>query len=212
MADPQGKILVNRLYSEHSAELAFILLIHPQLAKRSATMIVDNLPAIAKTLGGKQMEMSQVQLKDVEALLDDTSAVSSPKLKRYIWSVKQMLQKESLAKLGVNLKVDGEEGTGAIPKETQLLQNDPNPFNPDTWIPYQLASDAPVTIRIYNLKGQLIRTLNLGNQKAGYYLAKGRAAYWDGKNSSGDKVASGVYFYTLQADNFRATRKMVIVK
>jgi hypothetical protein len=114
--------------------------------------------------------------------------------------------------LGANLIVDEKEEIGAIPGETRLLQNLPNPFNPDTWIPYKLASDASVTISIYNLKGQLIRALHLENQKAGNYLTKDRAAYWDGKNSLGDKVASGIYFYTLQAGNFRATRKMVIVK
>ncbi|MFQ6040114.1 MAG: FlgD immunoglobulin-like domain containing protein [Candidatus Poribacteria bacterium] len=209
MADPQGEILVNRLYNEHSVELAFILLTQPQLARRGAAIIVDNLPEIARTLDGEPMEMSQVQLTEVETLLNDVAAVGSPKLKSYIWSVKRMLQKKSLAKLGVNLKFNAEE---EIPEATQLLQNTPNPFNPDTWIPYRLASDAPVTISIYNQNGQLIRTLNLGNQKAGNYLTKGRAAYWDGKNSSGDKVASGVYFYTLKAGDFKTTRKMAIVK
>jgi len=99
-----------------------------------------------------------------------------------------------------------------LPKQTVLLQNYPNPFNPDTWLPYQLAQDAPVTISIYNSKGQLIRTLHLGNQKAGIYLTKDKTAYWDGKDSFGQKVASGLYFYTLQAGKFTATRKMVIVK
>jgi len=209
MADPQGEILVNRLYNEHSVELAFILLTRPQLARRGAAIIVDNLPAIAGTLNGKPMKMRQAQLTEVETLLNEVSAVSSPKLKSYIWSVKQMLKQKSLAKLGVNLRVNAEEG---IPESTQLLQNTPNPFNPDTWIPYRLASDAPVTISIYNQNGQLIRTLNLGNQKAGNYLTKNRAAYWDGKNSSGDKVASGVYFYTLKSGGFQTTRKMAIVK
>jgi len=114
--------------------------------------------------------------------------------------------------LEANLIVDEEEEIGEIPGETRLLQNQPNPFNPDTWIPYRLASDASVTISIYNPRGQLIRALHLENQKAGNYLTKDRAAYWDGKNSSGDKVASGIYFYTLQAGDFKATRKMVIMK
>ena len=103
-------------------------------------------------------------------------------------------------------------GDHGIPLTTKALQNYPNPFNPDTWIPYRLAVDAPVTITIYNLKGQLIRTIALGNQKAGVYVTKGKAAYWDGRDDVGEKVGSGVYFYTLQAGEFVATRKMLIVK
>ncbi|MBC8229448.1 T9SS type A sorting domain-containing protein [bacterium] len=98
------------------------------------------------------------------------------------------------------------------PTHTMLFQNFPNPFNPETWIPFQISADAPVTIRIYTAKGQLVRVLNLGTRKAGTNLTKNRAAYWDGKNSLGQPVASGVYFYNLQAGEFRATRKMVIVK
>ena len=99
-----------------------------------------------------------------------------------------------------------------IPAKFALLQNYPNPFNPVTWIPYQLAQDAPVTIKIYNAKGKVVHTIAWGNQVAGTYLTKDKAAYWDGTDSLGEKVASGVYFYTLQAGEFRATRKMVIMK
>jgi hypothetical protein len=99
-----------------------------------------------------------------------------------------------------------------IPSRTALFQNYPNPFNPDTWLPYQLATDAPVSIRIYNTQGQLIRLINLGNQKAGIYMTKDRATYWDGQNATGQAVSSGVYFYQLKAGDFFATRKMVIVK
>jgi len=99
-----------------------------------------------------------------------------------------------------------------LPKQTTLLQNYPNPFNPDTWIPFKLAQDISVTINIYDTKGQLIRTLHLGNQRAGIYLAKEKAAYWDGRNQTGEEVACGVYFYTLQAGQFKATRRMLIVK
>ncbi|MBC8229936.1 T9SS type A sorting domain-containing protein [bacterium] len=95
---------------------------------------------------------------------------------------------------------------------TALLQNYPNPFNPETWLPYQLAQDTNVTISIYNLKGQPVRTLFLDNQSTGVYVMKHKAAYWDGRNSFGQQVASGLYFYTLQAGKFRATRKMVILK
>jgi len=98
------------------------------------------------------------------------------------------------------------------PKTSALLPNYPNPFNPDTWIPYQLSKDGYAAIRIYNIKGQLIRKLNLGNKPASYYLDKSEAAYWDGKNDTGEKAASGIYFYQLQSSDFRATRRMLILK
>ena len=96
--------------------------------------------------------------------------------------------------------------------ENQLLQNYPNPFNPDTWIPFKLAQSVPVTISIYDTKGQLIRTLHIGNKGAGIYVTKDKAAYWDGMDYFGQRVSSGVFFYTLRAGDFRATRKMLIVK
>ncbi|MBM3242075.1 T9SS type A sorting domain-containing protein [Candidatus Poribacteria bacterium] len=95
---------------------------------------------------------------------------------------------------------------------TDLYANYPNPFNPDTWIPYSLSPDSDVTIRIYNSAGRLVRTLNLGRQVAGIYMDKDKAAYWDGKDDLGQQVASGVYYYTLRAGDFSATRKMVILK
>ncbi len=100
----------------------------------------------------------------------------------------------------------------ASPTETVLLPNYPNPFNPETWIPYDLAEDAEVHIHIYNLKGESIRQLSLGFQTAGIYRTPSRAAYWDGRNASGEPVASGSYFYMLQAGRFKATRQMVIIK
>ena len=99
-----------------------------------------------------------------------------------------------------------------IPEETALLHNYPNPFNPETWIPYQLAEPAEVTIRIYTASGVLARTLALGYQPAGIYEYRSRAAYWDGKNEVGEPVASGIYFYTLTAGDFTATGKMLIRK
>ena len=99
-----------------------------------------------------------------------------------------------------------------LPTETVLLPNYPNPFNPETWIPYDLARDAEVQIHIYNLKGESIRRLSLGFQTAGTYRTPSRAAYWDGRNSIGEPVASGPYFYTLQAGEVKTTRQMVILK
>ena len=99
-----------------------------------------------------------------------------------------------------------------LPKETALLPNYPNPFNPETWIPYQLAEPADVTVYIHSMNGVLVRTLKLGYQSAGMYQNQNRAAYWDGRNEHGEPVASGVYFYTLTTGKFTATRKMLIRK
>ena len=99
-----------------------------------------------------------------------------------------------------------------IPEETALFGNYPNPFNPETWIPYQLAESAEVTLTIYDTNGQLVRHLALGHQAAGIYRSRSRAAYWDGRNQLGESVVSGLYFYTLTAGEFTATRRMLILK
>ena len=98
------------------------------------------------------------------------------------------------------------------PKATVLLPNYPNPFNPETWIPYHLADAADVTLTVYDTQGVLVRRLDLGYQPAGYYTDRAKAAYWDGRNESGESVASGVYFYQLRAGGYSALRRMVIVK
>ena len=97
-------------------------------------------------------------------------------------------------------------------RENALLANFPNPFNPETWIPYQLAKSADVSISIHAIDGKLVRALDLGHQPAGVYYNRSRAAYWDGRNEFGEPVASGVYFYTITAGDFTATRKMLIRK
>ena len=98
------------------------------------------------------------------------------------------------------------------PLATRLQANYPNPFNPETWIPYQLATDSDITIRVYDASGRIVRTLFIGHQAAGYYLSRGEAAYWDGKNELGERVASGIYIYELTTPTFRQTRRLVILK
>ena len=99
-----------------------------------------------------------------------------------------------------------------LPNETALLSNYPNPFNPETWIPYQLAAATDVTVTIYDVRGVVVRRLALGHQTVGFYQSRARAAHWDGRNQLGEKVASGLYFYTLTAGEFTATGKMLIRK
>ena len=104
------------------------------------------------------------------------------------------------------------QGTSVIPDKTALLTNYPNPFNPETWIPYQLAKPAEVTLTIYDIRGVVVRELKLGHQAAGMYHSRSRAIHWDGRNNIGEQVATGVYFYTFKAGDFTATRKLLIRK
>ena len=115
---------------------------------------------------------------------------------------------ESIADAVLSIRLD----SIGKPKLTQLLQNFPNPFNPETWIPYQLEKSADVTLQIYDTTGDIVRTLDLGFKQEGFYMTRTTAAYWDGRNNIGERVASGVYFYSLQTPDFSATRKMLILK
>ena len=115
---------------------------------------------------------------------------------------------EHLANAVLSVKLDGI----GKPNQNLLLQNYPNPFNPETWIPYQLSEDSSVSVSIYDTTGKLVRTLSLGFQSAGFYNSRERAAYWDGRNALGERVASGIYFYQLTTPTFQQTRRLVIVK
>ena len=115
---------------------------------------------------------------------------------------------ENIANAVLSISLDG---TGK-PNQNLLLQNYPNPFNPETWIPYQLSEDSPVSISIYDTTGKLVRTLSLGYQSAGFYNSREYAAYWDGRNVLGERVASGIYFYQLTTPSFQQTRRLVILK
>ena len=99
-----------------------------------------------------------------------------------------------------------------IPAETELLRNFPNPFNPETWIPYHLSEDAEVNLTIYDISGEVVRDIDVGHQTAAKYDTRAKAIYWDGRNRFGEQVASGIYFYHLDAGDFSGTRKMVILK
>ncbi len=103
-------------------------------------------------------------------------------------------------------------GTWGEVKGTELHQNFPNPFNPETWIPFSLSEPKRVRIRIYTSTGQLVRTLDLGQKPSGVYLSKEKAACWDGRNESGETVASDVYFYSMEAGELASMRKMVMAR
>ena len=147
----------------------------------------------APTLFG--MKMSAVQIDHLQEQIDLLIATNdrSPAAMRVLVYLQQLL-------------------VTARPEKTQLLANYPNPFNPETWIPYELATDTDVRLTIYNTQGVVIRTLQFGHQSAGYYTGRDRAAYWDGRNALGEQVASGLYFYQLETDEMSLMRKMVILK
>ena len=149
--------------------------------------------AAAPTLLG--MKFSAVQIQRLQMLIDQliASGDRSPAALKTLIYLQQLI-------------------ATARPEKTQLLANYPNPFNPETWIPYELATQTDVRLTIYNAQGVVIRVLHLGQQSAGYYTDRERAAYWDGRNSQGEQVASGVYFYQLETDEMSSLRKMVILK
>ena len=128
---------------------------------------------------------------NLDGTIEDDSAVSSDEL------VRTLLDK---------VKIADAEG------RSSLLQNYPNPFNPETWIPFYLVKEADVSIRIFNINGKLIRILSLGHKEPGLYMDRDRAIHWDGKNEAGEEITSGMYFYTITAGNFSATRKMIVKK
>jgi len=133
------------------------------------------------------------ELKSLYALIDENSHPNAVELKLLLRKLIALAERR-------------------IPSKTSLGQNYPNPFNPDTWIPYNLAYDASITITIYNAKGQRIRSLSLGTQLAGEYLTKDKAVSWDGRNEYGEQVGSGTYFYQLQVGDFSAIKKMILLK
>ena len=143
------------------------------------------------------------------------ATITTESLQRYIDAAKQLNRTDAAFQKGIavleHLFATWRESE-AVPDVTALLTNYPNPFNPETWIPYQLAAPAEVTLTIYAADGKVVRTLTLGHQAVGIYQSKSRAVSWDGKNQFGEPVASGVYFYTLTAGDFTATRRMLILK
>ena len=144
------------------------------------------------------------------ALASPASVWTAANLQRWIDKAKQHNIRDATFRQGIAVL---EQLLATLqPKATALLANYPNPFNPETWIPYHLAQPAEVTLQIHAINGALVRTLILGHQPAGIYEHRRRAAYWDGRNEQSERVASGIYFYTITAGDFTATRKMLIWK
>ena len=172
-----------------------------------------------------------LDLVAVSAHLDETTTSASPTARREQWSFHAIPTDARITPKTIQEWIDiahtADDGsltfrrgianlnallTMLAPAETTLLPNYPNPFNPETWIPYRLAHPADVTLTIYDTKGAPVRRLDLGHQSAGHYTDRAKAAYWDGRAETGEPVASGVYFYSLSAGDYSATRKMLILK
>ena len=169
------------------------------------TINVLDLIVVAQNLGESTAAASPFGIADIEDFGVDPAVIQA-------WITQAEVENDGSLAFRQGIENLQRLLAALLPEETALLPNYPNPFNPETWIPYQLAESADVTVHIYAAGGVLVRTLALGHQAAGIYERRTRAAYWDGKNEAGESVASGVYFYTLTTGDFTATRKMLIVK
>ena len=186
-------------------------------------IVAENFGSFGPTLTGDVNGDGEVNREDINAVLDalevaaaaPAAVPTSERLQRWIDQAKRLNRTDGRFQKGIavlqHLLTTLRE-TETVPKATALLANYPNPFNPETWIPYQLANPADVTLTIYSVDGAFVRTLVLGHQPAGMYHSRSRAVYWDGRNQIGEPVASGLYFYTFTAGEFTATRKMLIRK
>ena len=193
----------------------------------SGDVDINDLVAVVENFGSATPGRNDVDSDgDVDAddirrvfneLLDTEAAAGAPALTHTAKTLQHYLQQTKARGVGANFQrglavLEELLEPFLIPDASSLLHNYPNPFNPETWFPYQLAAASDVTFAIYSVDGRLVRTLSLGYQAAGVYRSRSRAAYWDGRNALGESVASGVYFYTLTAGDFIATGKMLIRK
>jgi RNA polymerase sigma factor (sigma-70 family) len=204
-----GRDIIN-LYYQNSPEVAKILTNNPVLAVRSAAILKEVMLGIRSLIGdrkGVDIAMTPALYSRIDRLFEDIGKEGSEEMAHTLSMLSNWLNEYKGMRFSRIWRiVNGDE-----PK-FGLMQNHPNPFNPETWIPYALGEDTYVVIRIYSSAGHLVRILNLGRKPAGFYTDKAKAAYWDGANQMGETVASGVYFYTMQAGEYTATRKMLIVK
>ena len=174
---------------------------------RTGTIATENVSSAARRSSAVWADLNRKSVVEAGdklkvALYDDTNRIVSGPFQRTVTT-----SDIRNAFLSLQLRVGDVQ-----PQDTLLAQNFPNPFNPETWIPYQLSESTEVKISIYDISGRLVRSLDLGWQATGSYMTPSSAAYWDGRNAVGERVASGIYFYTLQTSDFAATRRMVILK
>jgi hypothetical protein len=170
---------------------------------------VTKQPQTSEVLGYFAITSADLSRKSIIQTGDELEIIARDASGNIVSRIVRTIDADNIGKAYLNIPLRLGD---IIPSQTVLLQNYPNPFNPETWIPFHLAQDADVSVRIYDAGGRLVRTLALGHREAGIYVAKGKAVYWDGKSDSGEKVASGVYFYSIKAGDFSATRKLMVRK
>ena len=156
----------------------------------------------------RSLNAQQVNLK----LSTPLKSVESRRIRTALTALERLGEKDTQAALASTLLRQWLVNLGEVPNQDALLPNFPNPFNPETWIPYQLSQPTDVRISIYNIVGQPVRQIDVGYQHAGKYISRSDAAYWDGRNNTGELVTSGLYFYTLETETYTETRKMIILK
>ena len=171
---------------------------------------VLDLVFVAERLGEKVVSAAPSQVDTIK------SGTSSPGdiivVRRALRELEAVPEKSHNVEITIQFLHAWLENANRSVSETRLLPNYPNPFNPETWIPYQLAKAADVSVTIYDVGGRLVRTVSVGFKPVGYYLTRERAAYWDGRNETGESVSSGVYFIQFLSGDFAATRRIVVVK
>ena len=212
ISDTEAPLITADINSDGSVNVLDLVMIASELGNKG-----QNLAADASGDG----VVNALDLILVAGLFDSAAAAPSAQpqvpetltaveVQGWLTNARTLEIKDSIMKRGV--LVLEQLLISLTPKETELLANYPNPFNPETWIPYRLAEDAFVTLTIYDTAGQVVRTLEVGHRIASAYESRSKAIHWDGRNNLGEQAASGVYFYTLTAGDFSATRKMLILK
>jgi hypothetical protein len=205
-----GQELIH-LYYQHSTEVADILKDNRILLIRSALILKEVMPGILFLVNeqkGEDIVINPLLITRVNELFKGIAENGSEELSTTLsLLIDRLMEYEGMRVSQIWGEISGEE-----PQDFVVMQNYPNPFNPETWIPYQLSEQADVYITIYNITGNVVRRLELGNKEPGYYIGRSKAAYWDGRDDSGNRVSSGVYFYQLKANRDISVGKMTILK
>lgn len=171
---------------------------------------VLDLVLVAERLGEKVVSAAPTQVDVIRLPTSDTKEIIV--IQRALRELGALPEKSHNVKRTIEFLRLWLENANRSVAETKLLPSYPNPFNPETWIPYQLAEAADISVEIYDVGGRLVRTIPIGFKPVGYYLTRERAAYWDGRNEIGESVSSGVYFIRFVAGDFTATQRLVVVK
>jgi hypothetical protein len=216
LAPPSIPVARNRYIPSEKPGIPYVIWGNVEVNGVKVTGAARYAPVVLLKVNGEVVSSCQLgtvnQLGDPYALDVPVSLDDSAQVELYVQMYDQEVKADLAPPGRPGQVVRFDLSVQIAPRMSQLHQNFPNPFNPETWIPYQLKEDAHVEVRIYALTGQLVRTLSLGHKPAGFYVDRQKAAYWDGRNEAGEHVASGVYFYSIKAGDLTTTRKMVVAR